>query len=374
MMKRPVLFPAIICGLLLVGGPASSQNAAPRAPYAPNFVPTLTEQGALYSQQLSDVRRLPEWFLGIYSGSTLSDYYSVASGLCGIMMATFNQHRIHCAALRSHGVQDNIHLMQGGQAQSILVPANTNFLDHDDFPPTLDIRFGFALVSHPGVMIVARHSGINSIADLPGKRINLGIEGSETHRLWSALLENAGLSMTQFKGLSNADGDDDLRALCAGEIDAYLSLVGRISPALIQTGERCGARVVSLEDDGTLALYDDQSGLQQETDSDVLSAPLKAPGSFDFAVYLLFHEQIPAYVTCHLAQIIYESPQLMLAEHLQVIDDDWQGTLEFDNVALHPGVELYAQDRACPDVRTMVRSPFAETFPGIDRPASSFGE
>lgn len=355
-MIRFALLCAIICSPLLVSQPASSQNTQwlLNAPYNPNTVPVITENGAQYADRLSDARRLPEWFIGIYSGSTLSNNYYVAAGICEVMRATFPQHRIHCAPLRSEGSDDNVHLMNSGKAQSILVEAGLDLELMHELAPMPRTRYGLSLISHPGVMIVARNSGINSIADLPGKRINLGIEGSETRRLWHALLDANGLSPDDMQEVITATADDDLRALCEGEIDVFLSLVGLVSPALIQTGSRCGARVVSFDVDTET----DDSGLEPldsefSDTSDILEVDQEPSVLLDIEVALLFHEELPNYVTCHIAKALFEHPQLVLLQHLELANPGEEKMFDFGQVMdFHPGVAQYLLERRCAAVPT----------------------
>jgi len=224
--------------------------------------------------------------------------------------------------------------MNNGHAQSILLEADEDPAAPEDGPWMPRARYGFTLVNHSGVMIVARNSGIDSVADLPGKKVNLGVEGSHTRRIWDEVLEANGLSTSDLGGIVNATRDDDLRALCEGEIDVYLSLVGLIPPALVQTGARCGARVVSLEDDGGPAeLYGNG----------------RVSRSLDFGVSLVFHEKVPNYVTCNMARVLHEHPQLLLLQHLALAEPDEDDMLIRDmGLPLHPGIEQYRQEGTCP--------------------------
>ncbi|POF30626.1 TAXI family TRAP transporter solute-binding subunit [Roseibium marinum] len=355
-MIRFALLCALICSPLLVSQPASSQNTQwlENVPYNPNTVPVITENGAQYADRLSDARRLPEWFIGIYSGSTISNNYYVAAGICEVMRATFPQHRIHCAPLRSEGSNDNIHLMNSGKAQSILVEAGLDLDLTHDFSPMPRTRYGLSLISHPGVMIVARNSGIDSIADLPGKRVNLGIEGSETRRLWHALLEANNLSPDDLEEVITATADDDLRALCEGEIDVFLSLVGLVSPALIQTGSRCGARVVSFDVEMETNESGIQPGVSELNDNpDIAEVDQEPPVVLDIEVALLFHEEVPNYVTCHIAKALFEHPQLVLLQHLELANPGEEEMFDFGQVlAFHPGVAQYLLKRTCAEVPT----------------------
>ncbi|MDP5218856.1 TAXI family TRAP transporter solute-binding subunit [Ruegeria sp. 2205SS24-7] len=348
-MKRLPLIAMLITGL---AADAQTTEELLAVPYRPNLVPELTDDGAQYNERLSDARRPPEWFLGIYSGSTVSTYFYVASGICEVLSANFAQHRIHCAALQSEGSQENIHLMNGGQAQSILVRGDAEAGYSEDASMIPRARFGTALINHAGVMVVARNSGIDSIADLRGKRINLGVEGSTTRQLWQNLLAANGLSSADLGEVRNATRDDNLRSLCSGEIDAFLSLIGLISPALIETAARCGARVVSFEEDdqiaGVVEPFDPEAG------TDTAATQLEIPGAFDFEVSLLFHEELPAYVTCHLTRVLFGNPQILLAQHLALSIQDPAEMLAADHeMPLHPGVEQYLKERNCAEVPTV---------------------
>jgi len=80
---------------------------------------------------------------------------------------------------------------------------------------------------------------LSQIKQLQGKRIAIGITGSGTRALVAQLFATQGLTMTGDIGRGNTDlvalgGDDALRALKAGEIDAALYVGGADTPTIQQ--------------------------------------------------------------------------------------------------------------------------------------------
>ena len=80
---------------------------------------------------------------------------------------------------------------------------------------------------------------LSQIKQLQGKRIAVGIEGSGTRALVAQLFAAHGLTMAGAIGRGNTDlvalgGDDALRALKAGEIDAALYVGGADTPTIQQ--------------------------------------------------------------------------------------------------------------------------------------------
>jgi TRAP transporter TAXI family solute receptor len=91
-------------------------------------------------------------------------------------------------------------------------------------------------------------SDIRSVADLQGKRVDIGLAGSGTRQNAIDALEAAGLDWQKDIRLSEINLDDRLTAFMHGELDAFFFTVGHPSLEVkFATASVRGARLISLE-------------------------------------------------------------------------------------------------------------------------------
>jgi TRAP transporter TAXI family solute receptor len=323
-------------------------------PYNPNSVPKMTEDGAEFTIRLSDPRRPPEWFLGIYSGTTLGTYYYVATGLCNLMQATFEEHRIHCTPLRSSGVGDNIQLMNAGQAQSVMVQSDTNYNAATGERPMPQARSGLSLHAETGVMVVSQSSGIESLLDLAGKRVNLGADGSTTQELWMELLNINDIRVDSLGEVFRSTQDNNVRALCDGSIDAFGTWIGHPSILVASAVERCGARVVGMSGNGTTRLVNEKDYFfEQNIPAGTYANQTKDVVSYGITASLLFHKDVPDYITCHIAKMVVNNIEFLRAQHPALTNIGAKFAVEEGQfLELHPGIKAYNATGECPPVPT----------------------
>jgi uncharacterized protein len=89
------------------------------------------------------------------------------------------------------------------------------------------LRLVATLVPFIQGVLVARNSGINSIADLKGKRIPSGYGSSPLFvTFWKAFLENAGLSYNDVRPVQVASLPKSWNAFKQGQVDAVIAAAG----------------------------------------------------------------------------------------------------------------------------------------------------
>ena len=89
-------------------------------------------------------------------------------------------------------------------------------------------------------------AGIHQIADLAGRRINVGEQGSGTHATWDALQPALGWSDAQTPQTTDFPTDIAARSLCDGHIDANLLVVGHPSASVRTQLAMCAKNFVAV--------------------------------------------------------------------------------------------------------------------------------
>jgi NMT1-like family len=89
-------------------------------------------------------------------------------------------------------------------------------------------------------------AGIREIADLAGKRINVGKEGSGTRATWEIIEAALGWDEAHRARVTQLPADATTHALCMGEIDANLLIVGHPSEQVRNQLLACDANLVAI--------------------------------------------------------------------------------------------------------------------------------
>jgi uncharacterized protein len=112
--------------------------------------------------------------------------------------------------------------------------------------PFTELRSVFGLYSELVTIIARGGAGIREIADLAGKRINVGKEGSGTGATWEIIEAALGWDEAHRARVTQLPADATTHARCMGEIDANLLIVGHPSEQVRNQLLACDANLVAI--------------------------------------------------------------------------------------------------------------------------------
>jgi hypothetical protein len=189
--------------------------------------------------------------LAIGSGNTAGVYYAASAALAKVVNRNSPDTGLHLINQTSQGSEQNIDdVLQGkvafGLAQADMLFKATNGLGPWEGRPQADLRGVLALHSEALTLVAAEDAEIAGLAELKGKRVNIGAPGSSDNENARRLLELVGVGPeeVQLREEPAALASDLLQA---GEIDAYFFTVGHpnLSVREASSGKR-KARLVAL--------------------------------------------------------------------------------------------------------------------------------
>jgi uncharacterized protein len=182
--------------------------------------------------------------LAIGSGNTAGVYYAAAAALAKVVNRHSPEIGLHLINQVSQGSEQNIDdVLQGkvafGLAQADMLFKAANGLGPWEGRPQADLRGVLALHSEALTLVAADDAGIADLADLKGKRVNIGAPGSADNENAQQLLELVGVGPEDVQ-LREEPAALASELLQAGEIDAYFYTVGHpnLSVREASSGER----------------------------------------------------------------------------------------------------------------------------------------
>lgn len=223
--------------------------------------------GLAVSAQAQDLK-----FFTIGTGGTAYTYYPVGGvianaiskppgsrecgqgGSCGV-------DGLIASAVSSRGSVDNVNaiisgLRNSGFAQSdVAYWAYTGTGTMEGKEPAKDLRTIAALFEEHIHLVALKDSGIDSVADLKGKRVSLDEPGSGTYVDAKLILEANGLNVEDVDAEA-LKGNAASEALRNGKIDAFFVVAGYPTGSLVELGSAAEIKLVPIEGDGAKALAD----------------------------------------------------------------------------------------------------------------------
>lgn len=190
-------------------------------------------------QKPKEIEPSHESSLIIGTGPITGDHFSAGQAIARIISNDVKTHGILCQAESTAGSVFNINaIMTGtmafGIAQSDEVyEASEGLGEWEATGPQTDLMAMFSLHAESVALVAADDTGIETIQDLRGKRVNIGELGSGTRENAIHALENASIDYTkdlEAKGLRGAVVDEVLQE---GGIDAYFFTAGHPNTSLL---------------------------------------------------------------------------------------------------------------------------------------------
>ncbi len=165
-------------------------------------------------------------FVNIATGPTGGTYYPVGAAMAKIW--TDNIKGLKASAQSTGGTFNNISLLASGEAEACFADGlyYDAFNGKGRFEGNPQSFLRGAVVLYPEVihLLVARDSGINSIADLKGKRVSFGAVGGSVTATSEQLFRAAGLDPAKDLKIEYLGHADSIAAFADKRIDAAITM------------------------------------------------------------------------------------------------------------------------------------------------------
>jgi uncharacterized protein len=169
-------------------------------------------------------------FVTILTGSTSGIYYPLGMALSSIYGKAIKG--VSFTVQATNGSVENLRLLESGDGELGFTLADTlanAWIGNNEAgfsAPFIRLR-GIARIYPNYVQIVANNqSGIKTLADLKGKRVSVGAEGSGTALNAAAILKAAGLTFGDLATVDHSPFGTSARMVERGELDATIQSAG----------------------------------------------------------------------------------------------------------------------------------------------------
>ncbi len=255
------------------------------------------------------------------------------------------------SAVSSRGSVDNVNAITSGLRNSGFSQSDVAYWAYtgsgimEGQPPAEDLRAIAALYPEHIHLVALADSGINSVADLKGKRVSLDEPGSGTYVDALLILESAGLSADDIEAEA-LKGNAAAEALRNGKIDAYFVVAGYPTGSVVELASAADIKLVPISGEGADALvkkygFFSTSDIPAGTYEGVAATPTVAVGA-QWLTSAKEDEELIYQITKALWN--KETRKLLDDGHAKGKSITLETALDGVGVPLHPGAERYYKE------------------------------
>jgi uncharacterized protein len=192
-------------------------------------------------------------FASLGTGELNGIYYPLGRSMCNIIDRHIGENGVRCSPEATPGSVYNVGAIRNGELEFGIVQSDVAYAAYNGTgafagKPFRDLRSVLILYPELVTIIARADAGIYQIADLAGRRINVGEQGSGTHATWDVLTDAVDWSNTQRPQTTDLPADAAACALCAGHIDANLLVVGHPSATVRTQLAMCATNFVAVNE------------------------------------------------------------------------------------------------------------------------------
>lgn len=214
-------------------------------------------------------------FVSLGSGPVSGLYYPTGQALCDIVNAAPGR-PVRCSLEATPGSVYNVEAVASGEDEFALMQSDVQYLASKGEgrwrgQPVSGLRSVMSLYPELVTLVARPDAGLGSIADIRGKRLNIGAPGSGTRATWEVLKAALGISEKDLAEAAELKPEAAAERLCANTLDASLLIVGHPSKMVDDELRSCRLTLVPVNGEGIAAL--------------VASRPYYVEGSIPAAAY-----------------------------------------------------------------------------------------
>ena len=210
-------------------------------------------------------------FVTIGTGGVTGVYYPTGGAICRLVNKDRKEHGIRCSVESTGGSVYNARTIRSGEldfgviqsdVQVKSINATDQFAEDGPYP---DLRSLFSVHPEPMHVMARMDSGIETVADMAGKKVNIANPGSGTRVLAETLMRYEGLTADDFALAAELKSSEQAAALCDGKIDATIWAAGLPNGSSQEATSTCDVKIIPLSGEGIDRLLSENSAYAAAT-------------------------------------------------------------------------------------------------------------
>ena len=188
-------------------------------------------------------------FVSLGTGTTGGVYYPLGAAICDFANRQYYRTGVRCSVEATVGSVYNVEALGTGELDLAILQADIERDAHSGVGrwtgrPLLQLRSLFGLYPEVMTIVARKDAGIAAVADLAGKRVDIGSRGSGARATWEMLEQGLGWQRETFGKVFELRPAVADQELCSGHLDASLQMVGHPSARIVETLRACDLTLV----------------------------------------------------------------------------------------------------------------------------------
>lgn len=187
----------------------------------------------------------------IGTGSEAGVYYQVGRAICRLVNK--RAQGVTCKAIPTPGSLHNLGNVRDGALDFGLAQSDWHYhAVHGTGPVEFmtgsfdELRAVFSVHNEAFTLVVRRDAGIRGLADLPGRRVNIGNPGSGHRATMEVVMQAMGWEKDDFALAAELNAAEQSLALCHDRIQAMVYTVGHPNPSVAKAIGLCDATLATV--------------------------------------------------------------------------------------------------------------------------------
>lgn len=286
------------------------------------------------------------------AGATTGVYYPLAEAIKMLVNRDASDHGLQITVEGTGGAVANMNALRRGRLNLAFVQSDVQFQALNGLEPFAaagpftQLRSLFSTHTEAFTVVARADSGIRSLADLPGKRVNIGNPGSGTRTLMDLLMAAQGWTNATFGGVSELGPDEAAEALCDNRIDATVFVVGHPNSNILQAVASCRSIIVPVTGPAVDRLVASQPYLVAAAVPGGMyaSSPNETP-TFGVRAALVTTTRLPDEAAYVIVKAVFENLDLLRWMHPALLRLDREAMVRDGLLApLHEGAARYYRE------------------------------
>jgi TRAP transporter TAXI family solute receptor len=195
--------------------------------------------------------------MSIGTASEIGVFHPIGKGICNLVNEYREATTVRCIAYTTGGPDYNAQAVGVGDLK---LGFAFSALSRTPFPTSL--RHVMTVYEAPIALLVKKEARIKEVADLRGKRMNIGSPTSGKRLLIDTVFKSAKLSIKDLSATKELETNDMVEAFCSNEIDAVIEAFSTPNPIYERLIKQCGGELLALNESLIAQLIKDNPKLE----------------------------------------------------------------------------------------------------------------
>jgi hypothetical protein len=170
-------------------------------------------------------------FITIGTGGVTGVYYPTGGAICRMVNKNKKSSGIRCSVESTGGSVYNVNTIHQGELDFGISQSDTAYQAYNGIgkfkgKPIKELRSVMAIYPELLTLVVAKRSGIKTLMDIKGKRINIDTPGSGTRMTTEIVLKAFGIKHSDLKQIDELSASEGPTLLKDDHVDGYFAVFG----------------------------------------------------------------------------------------------------------------------------------------------------